>query len=194
MKEQIDAILAEATAEGFEVGYELIDGSMWQMWVGNHGGGREKNGIALARKLVDDALAEKRVLAAKRAARPDVNVLPSRPIPVPPQPLTTPQADELAKLRARIAELEAEKLKPADDIAVPEFLKEPIPHDLTDLIDPVDTPVQSNEKLLARLREVLGLIGLAEDAGGRAAPELYRKRDRLESGIRFNRGRMAETL
>ncbi len=81
-----------------------------------------------------------------------------------------------------------------DPVEIPAFLKEAIPADLADLIEPADTVAQSDEKLLARLREVLGLIGLAEDAGGRAAPELYRKRDRLESGIRFNRGRLAETL
>jgi hypothetical protein len=83
------------------------------------------------------------------------------------------------------------------NVAMPEFLKgadEPIPTDLADLFDPADTAPQSNEKLLVRLREVLGLIGLAEDAGGRAAPELYRRKDRLESGIRWNRGRSAEVI
>ncbi len=168
MQKQIEAILSGVKDKKIEQ-----VGPYWQIRVGSRAGARE-NGVSLARDLLKEH-------------QEDVAA-------VPPEPLITPQADELAKLRARIAELEAEKLKPADDIAVPEFLKEPIPHELTDLIDPVDTPVQSNEKLLARLREVLGLIGLAEDAGGRAAPELYRKRDRLESGIRFNRGRMAETL
>jgi hypothetical protein len=81
-------------------------------------------------------------------------------------------------------------------IEMPEFLKgdEPIPAELADLFDPADTAPESNEKLLVRLREVLGLIGLAEDNGGRAAPELYRRKDRLESGIRWNRGRLAEVI
>jgi hypothetical protein len=81
-------------------------------------------------------------------------------------------------------------------IEIPAFLKAPEtpPPELADLIEYADTPAQSNEKLFVRLREVLGLIGLAEDAGGRAAPELYRRRDRLESGIQWNRGRMAETI
>ena len=80
------------------------------------------------------------------------------------------------------------------DVPMPEFLKDAVPHDLADLIEYADTPVETNEKLLVRLREVLGLIGLAEDAGGRAAPDLYRRKDRLESGIRWNRGRLAETI
>jgi hypothetical protein len=81
-------------------------------------------------------------------------------------------------------------------VVMPEFLKAPEmpPPELADLIEYADTPVETNEKLLVRLREVLGLIGLAEDAGGRAAPDLYRRKDRLESGIRWNRGRMAETI
>ena len=80
------------------------------------------------------------------------------------------------------------------DVPMPEFLKDAVPHDLADLIEYADTPVETNEKLLVRLREVLGLIGLAEDAGGRAAPDLYRRKDRLESGIRWNRGRLAGTI
>jgi hypothetical protein len=80
------------------------------------------------------------------------------------------------------------------NVAMPEFLQDNPPAELADLFDPADTAPQSNEKLLIRLREVLGLIGLAEDAGGRAAPELYRRKDRLESGIRWNRGRMAEVI
>ena len=92
------------------------------------------------------------------------------------------QAARIAELEARLAKHEA--VKP----------DAPIPDELADLISYADTPAQTSEKLLVRLREVLGLIGLAEDAGGRAAPELYRKRDRLESGIRWNRGRSAEVI
>lgn len=73
-------------------------------------------------------------------------------------------------------------------------LDAPIPDQLADLIAVADTPAQTNEKLLIRLREVMGLIGLAEDDGHRAAPELYRKKDRLESGIQWNRGRLSEQI
>jgi hypothetical protein len=196
VKEQVEAILAEAAAEGFEVGYELHHGIMWEMWVGSQGGGRERDGVGLARKLVDNALRQKQEQMARKPK--------AKPVPVPPQPLTAPLAAKptppqtdydaiIAGLKAQLAEALAKAPEPVE---IPEFIKLPeeIPSELADLIEYADTPAQSNEKLLARLREVLGLIGLAEDAGGRAAPELYRRRDRLESGIRFNRGRMAESL
>ncbi len=100
---RFDQIFAPVKKAGFEAGYERI-GTLWQMWVygpaGTYGGARE-NGESLARELADKALGK---VAAYTPA----------PKPVP---------DELAKLRARIAELEAERLKPADNITVPDFLK-----------------------------------------------------------------------
>jgi hypothetical protein len=118
--------------------------------------------------------------------------------------LTVSEPDPPTDYDAIIADLKAQlAAKPAfephaepETVDVPEFLKAPEmpPPELADLIEYADTPVETNEKLLVRLREVLGLIGLAEDAGGRAAPELYRRKDRLESGIRWNRGRMAEVI
>ena len=100
----------------------------------------------------------------------------------------------IAELEARVTKLEALFKAPPEPVEIPEFLQDTPPAELADLFDPADTAPQSNEKLLVRLREVLGLIGLAEDAGGRAAPELYRRKDRLESGIRWNRGRLAEVI
>ena len=97
---------------------------------------------------------------------------------------------ELARLRAMQPDFHGEPVA----VEMPKFLRDTPPADLVDLFDPADTVPESNEKLLVRLREVLGLIGLAEDAGGRAAPELYRRKDRLESGIRWNRGRSAEVI
>jgi hypothetical protein len=103
----------------------------------------------------------------------------------------TQHEEEIARLKARpLFEPHAEP----EPVVMPEFLKDAPPADIADLFEYADTPIESNEKLLVRLREVLGLIGLAEDNGGRAAPELYRKKDRLESGIRWNRGRSAEVI
>jgi hypothetical protein len=114
------------------------------------------------------------------------------------------QSDPATDYEAIIAALKAQlSAKPAfephaepEPVEMPDFLKAPEapPAELADLFEVADTPAESNEKLLVRLREVLGLIGLAEDAGGRAAPELYRRKDRLESGIRWNRGRSAEVI
>ncbi len=92
------------------------------------------------------------------------------------------QAARIAELEARLAKHEA--VKP----------DAPIPPELADLISYAETPAQTSEKLLVRLREVMGLIGLAEDDGHRASPELYKRKDRLESGIRWNRGRSAEVI
>jgi hypothetical protein len=103
----------------------------------------------------------------------------------------TQHEDEIARLKARpMFEPHGEP----EAVEMPEFLEDNPPAELADLFEVADTPAESNEKLLVRLREVLGLIGLAEDAGGRAAPELYRRKDRLESGIRWNRGRGAEVI
>lgn len=95
-----------------------------------------------------------------------------------------PRDAEIAALKAQLAAKDAPKWS-AD--------QEP-PAELSDLISYYDTPAEANDKLIALLREVNGLIGLAEDRGGRAEAELYRKRDRIESGIRWNRGRLAGTL
>jgi len=170
---------------------ELV-GKFWKVSVGPYGGARE-NGVSLAHDLKAQYDYHQDEYNRHQSAT------------VPPQPLTTPLAPVapatdyeaiIAGLKAQLAQALAPEPLEADDLPIPEFLKtpEPVPSELSDIIDYADTPVESNEKLLVRLREVLGLIGLAEDAGGRAAPELYRKKDRLESGIRWNRGRLAGTI
>ncbi len=184
MQEQIDAILRPFKREGYDTGAEF-NGKFWEVWIGSHAGGRE-NGVSLAQDLAEKV----RGMALKAAQ------------PVPPQPLTAPLAAKptppqtdydaiIAGLKAQLAEALAKAPEPVE---IPEFLQDKPPAELADLFDPADTAPESNEKLLVRLREVLGLIGLAEDAGGRAAPELYRRKDRLESGIRWNRGRLAEVI
>jgi hypothetical protein len=184
VQEQIDAILRPFKREGYDTGAEF-NGKFWEVWIGSHAGGRE-NGVSLAQDLAEKV----RGMALKAAQ------------PVPPQPLTAPLAAKptppqtdydaiIAGLKAQLAEALAKAPEPVE---IPEFLQDKPPAELADLFDPADTAPESNEKLLVRLREVLGLIGLAEDAGGRAAPELYRRKDRLESGIRWNRGRLAEVI
>jgi len=184
MQEQIDAILSPFKREGYDTGAEF-NGKFWEVWIGSHAGGRE-NGVSLAQDLAEKV----RGMTVKAAQ------------PVPPQPLTAPLAAKpthpqtdydaiIAGLKAQLAEALAKAPEPVE---IPEFLQDNPPAELADLFDPADTAPESNEKLLLRLREVLGLIGLAEDAGGRAAPELYRRKDRLESGIRWNRGRLAEVI
>ncbi len=165
MQEQIDAILSPFKREGYDTGAEF-NGKFWEVWIGSHAGGRE-NGVSLAQDLAEKV----RGMTVKAAQ------------PVPPQPLTAPLAAKpthpqtdydaiIAGLKAQLAEALAKAPEPVE---IPEFLQDNPPAELADLFDPADTAPESNEKLLLRLREVLGLIGLAEDAGGRAAPELYRR-------------------
>lgn len=100
---------------------------------------------------------------------------------------------ELARLRAQVSE----KHQEPQPVEIPAFLQSPDidpPPETSDLIDWTSPPRDRQDALLAKLREVNGLIGLAEDRGGRAAPELYRKRDRIESGLNFNRPTLTETI
>ena len=100
---------------------------------------------------------------------------------------------ELARLRAMKFDAHGEP----EAVPMPEFLHDaPLdpPADVSDLIDWQSAPHIRQDALLAKLREVNGLIGLAEDRGGRAAPELYRHRDRIESGLNFNRPTLTETI
>jgi hypothetical protein len=171
MQKEIEAILSGVKDKKIEQ-----VGPFWQIRVGARAGARE-NGVSLARDLL-------------REHREDVG----ETAPIPP---VTDYDAIIADLKAQLAAKPAfEPHAEPEPMNVPEFLKAPEmpPPELADLIEYADTPAETNEKLLVRLREVLGLIGLAEDAGGRAAPELYRRKDRLESGIRYNRGRMAETI
>jgi hypothetical protein len=79
--------------------------------------------------------------------------------------------------------------------SIPEFLKETRPpDDIVDIINWSAPPKERQAALLVKLNEVNGLIGLAEDRGGRAAPELYTKRDRIESGLHYNRATLAEAI
>lgn len=96
------------------------------------------------------------------------------------------QAKRIAELEAMLAAASAPKPEPVAAHIPPE--------ELADLIDWQAPPRERQEALLVKLREVNGLIGLAEDRGGRAEPHLYKRRDKIESGIRYNRATSAETI
>lgn len=167
-------------------------GDLWQVRVERHCDSG-KNGVAVATRLMNLWRWDKGEFQPDYHDDRDARVIEPQ---VPP----TDYDAIIASLKAQLAEAQArpafEPHAEPQPVVMPEFLKTPEmpPPELADLIEYADTPVETNEKLLVRLREVLGLIGLAEDAGGRAAPDLYRRKDRLESGIRWNRGRMAETI
>ena len=167
-------------------------GDLWQVRVERHCD-TGKNGIAVATRLMNLWRWDKSERQPDYHANRDARVIEP---PVPP----TDYDAIIASLKAQLVKAQAktafEPHAEPEPVEMPDFLKAPEapPAELADLFDPADTVPESNEKLLVRLREVLGLIGLAEDAGGRAAPELYRRKDRLESGIRWNRGRSAEVI
>jgi hypothetical protein len=163
-------------------------GNLWQIGFSWVSGARE-DGDSLAR----DLLRKWRTDPAPKsyASPPPVNA------PVPP---ATDYEAVIESLKAQLAEAQArpafEPQGEPEPVKMPEFLKaaEPPPADIADLIDWSAPPKERQEALLVKLREVAGLIGLAEDRGGRATPDLYRKRDRLESGIHFNRPTLTETI
>jgi len=115
VREQIDAILRPFKRGGYDTGAEF-NGKFWEVWIGNHAGGRE-NGVSLAQDL-----AEKVRGMTVQAVQP-----------VPPQPLTaslaakpTPPATDydaiIAGLKAQLAEALA---KAPEVIEIPAFLKPP---------------------------------------------------------------------
>jgi len=92
----------------------------------------------------------------------------------------------------RLVEMEA--MLAAAAAPKPEPVAANPPAEAVDLIDWSAAPKDRQEALLVKLREINGLIGLAEDRGGRAEASLYRRRDAIDSGIRYNRATLAETI
>jgi hypothetical protein len=188
VKQQIDEILAPFPNAGCE-----FNGKFWEVWIGSQGGARE-DGVSLARELAEKVRGLPKP-AAKEAPvpRPD-SAYVAKPEPVEiPAFLKEPAHDPRLDLKdARIAELEAALAAAA--APKPEPMTANPPAEALDVIDWTAPPKERQEALLVKLREVIGLIGLAEDRGGRADPSLYRKRDVIESGIRYNRATLAETI
>lgn len=175
MKQQIDEILAPFVAQSIDAGCDKY-GPFWQVWIGSKAGARE-DGVALARELAGAM----RSLIAQPAEKSSERIV---------ERVVTVDNPEHLK---RIAELEA--LLAAASAPRPEPVAAQIPpDDVADLINWQAPPKERQEALLVKLREVIGLIGLAEDRGTRADPALYKKRDRIESGIRFNRASSAEAI
>lgn len=91
---------------------------------------------------------------------------------------------------------------PEPDVAIPDFLKtdEP-PPEAADLIDWTAPPKERHEKLQRLFMEAKQSEEIARSYGGaggmfngRTALEWLRKAERIESGIQWNRGRLAEQL
>ena len=104
--------------------------------------------------------------------------------------VTDPEAETL---RARIAELEAKLLAQAK----PEPESNP-PPEIADLIDPAETPQECFDRLTKLYVEAKQSAELARGYGGtfggKSVIDYERRAERLESGIKWNRGRLAEQL
>jgi hypothetical protein len=198
VQKEIEAILAPAKAQGLDAGCEKM-GSLWCVWVGSHAGGRA-DGVSLAAQLMELAMPRPaetytaepepvEIPAFLRVHDPDtghvMDVSVNELKPDAPDPRLDLQAARIAELEAALAAAAAPKPEP--------MMANP-PAEASDVIDWTAPPKDRQEALLVKMREVIGLIGLAEDRGGRADPALYRKRDALESGIRYNRATLAETI
>lgn len=113
----------------------------------------------------------------------EVRVEVEKQVPVEVERIVTVQDPrQAAEIERLQAEIEALKSRTA-----------PVPEELGDLIDWSAPPRARQEALLAKWREINGLIQLSEDRGTRASADLYHKRDRIESGMTFNRPTLAET-
>jgi len=104
--------------------------------------------------------------------------------------VTDPEAETL---RARIAELEAKLLAQVK----PEPEHNP-PPEIADLIDPAETPQECFDRLTRMYVEAKQSAELARGYGGtfggKSVIDYERRAERLESGIKWNRGRLAEQL
>ena len=99
-----------------------------------------------------------------------------------------PEADALRK---RIAELEAAAS------AEPEPA-EPVPEQLADIILPAETPSETHARLTTLYGQAKNAAEMARSYGGtfggKSVIEWERKAEHYESGLKWNRGRMAEVI
>jgi hypothetical protein len=127
MKQQIDEILAPFPNAGCE-----FNGKFWEVWIGSHAGGRE-NGVSLAKEL------------AERVRSGAVRPAKTKPVRVPPQPLTTPIAPAtdydaiIASLKAQLAEALAKAPEP---VKIPVFLLDPVAVEVMEEPEIIEEPVQ----------------------------------------------------
>lgn len=199
MQTTINQILAPFKARGIDAGSEKV-GPYWQIWIGDHAGAR-KDGVALARELANRALRDRRPAYAAYP-EPEIMDIPAflkSPEPPPVDPRLDLQAARIAELEAMLAA--KANPPPSDppttmsaDVAAP-------PAELADLFLPNETPPETHERLMKLFMEAKQCEEIARRDGGtngsfngKSAMEWLRKAEHYDSGIRWNRGRLAEII
>lgn len=115
------------------------------------------------------------------------------PLQAAPKPAPEPEAPAEAVLR-QMDQLETVQEVLAEAATDPEASDVP-PDTLADLFDPELTARQNQEALLKKYRETMSMreIHLSHNETSEAM-ECLRKAERLESGIKWNRARLAEVI
>ena len=182
MKTKIEEIL-----KGMPVTKIEQIGPLWQVSLGALCGARV-DGEALARDL--KAQWEKVEAERLRTAQPK----PEHKLPQSAERVVTvdnpEQAKKIAELEAALAAASAPKPEPVS-AHIP-------PPELADLIEINETPPETHARLTKLYSDAKQGAELARAYGGtfngKGVVEWERKAERYESGIKWNRGRLAETI
>ena len=202
VKRQIESILAGVPHEVTQVK------DLWRINVGEHVGAR-KDGVSLAHDLLalhnykrppmgqGQRIAHPEPVSvsgeAERGAPPEVELPPEVPTPeVVEKVVENPETQErLAEALRKLSEAEAklEAKKAGTDIPPPE---------IADLIRLNENYERTNERLVTGYREAMQRAELARTRDGifegKSTTEWLRKADRYDSAIRWNKGRLTETI
>jgi hypothetical protein len=118
---------------------------------------------------------------------------PKKPEPVE-QPIPEPEPEpEVSASEAMLDDLEAKKTNL--DRAIEEAKAEEPPAEIADLMDSSLTTRQNLEALIAKFRDAKSLEEMARSNGDmNAAMEHLRDAQRYDSGIKWNRARLAEVI
>jgi hypothetical protein len=199
MKEQIESILTGLPYRAKPVG------PLWQITLGKLGGSRE-NGISLARDLKaqylktkvrggEGAETERVVYRDNPETEAELTELRKREAARDAEDALMRGLEKLEKTHAEMQERPAEPEPEPEPKPAPEGVTETL---LEAGLYQSDTPEKVNEVLLRKLNEAKQCHYIALEHGGtfNGGSSVYweRKAERYQTGVNWNRARMAETL
>lgn len=188
MEKQIKAVLSGLP----DVKVEQV-ANLWRVKIGGLSGARE-DGVGLAREL---RAKYEYIRARERPVPVDIPVeipafmtFPDDPEPEPEAIRTDPRDEEIAALKAKLAEMEAVKAEEVPD-EVSETLAE-------FGVGSADSYERVNATLVAALTKAKGSAELARSYGGmfdgKSVVEWERKAQAINESVRWNSGRKVETI